>query len=136
VASVVCLSDIEIDPISQDERIKDRPCVIVLAVQQAAGGRVVTVAPVTRSPPRNADDGIELPPAVERRFGVNDQRSWIIATEANRFLWPGPDPRPISPHRPDVVAYGGLPRQLRLQLTDRISKLHRNPRSYMVRREP
>jgi hypothetical protein len=119
----------------RQERIKDRPCVIVLAVQQEADGRVVTVAPVTRSHPGDADDGTELPLAVKRRPGLDDQRSWISA-EANRFLWPGSDLRPISPNRPEVFDYCGLPRKLMLQLIDRMSQLHRTGRSRMVRGEP
>jgi hypothetical protein len=120
----------------REEGIKDRPCVIVLAVRQEAGGRIVTVAPVTHLPPASPDDGIELPHAVKRRLGLDEQRSWIMATEVNRFLWPGPDLRPISPRQPNVFAYGGLPRKLMLQLIDRISSLHRNGRIRAVRREP
>jgi hypothetical protein len=105
-------------------------------VQQEAGGHLVTVAPVTRSPPGNADDGIELSLAVKRRLGLDDRNSWIIATEANRFLWFGSDLRPISPHHPDVFAYGGLPRKLVPQLIDRISQRHRSGRSHMEHWEP
>jgi hypothetical protein len=119
-----------------EEGAKDRPCVIVLAVQQEEGGRIVTVAPITHRPPGDAHDGIELPLAVKRRLGLDDQRSWIVATEVNRFLWPGPDLRPISPNRPNEFAYGGLPRKLMHQLIDRISELHRNGRLRMVPREP
>jgi hypothetical protein len=54
--------------------------------------------------------GIELLLAVKRRLGLDDQRSWVMATEVNRFLWPGPDLRPISPRYPSEFAYGGLPR--------------------------
>jgi hypothetical protein len=108
----------------------------VLAVRQEAGGRIVTVAPVTHSSPGRPDDGIELPQAVKHRLGLDEPRSWIIATEVNRFLWPGPGLRPISPRHPNVFAYGGLPRKLMLQLIDRISTLHRNGWISAVRREP
>jgi mRNA-degrading endonuclease toxin of MazEF toxin-antitoxin module len=118
-----------------EEGVKDRPCVIVLAVQEEEGGRIVTVAPITHTPPENAADGIELPIAVKQRLGLDDQRSWIMATELNRFLWPGPDLRPVSPNRPNEFAYGGLPRKLMLRLVDRISELHQNGRFRMVRRD-
>jgi hypothetical protein len=108
----------------------------VLTVRQEVGGRFVTVAPVTHSSPGRPEGGIELPLAVKRRLGLDEQRSWIIATEVNRFLWPGPDLRPISPRHPKLFAYGGLPRKLMLQLIDRISTLHRNGRISAVRREP
>jgi hypothetical protein len=32
-----------------------------------------------------------------------------VLTEANRFLWPGPDLRPARPGDPASVAYGPLP---------------------------
>jgi hypothetical protein len=109
----------------------------VLAVQrQEDGERIVTVAPITHRPPGDANDGVELPLAVKRRLGLDDQRSWIIATEVNRFLWPGPDWRPISPNHPNEFAFGGLPNKLMHQLIDRISELHRKGRIRMVPREP
>lgn len=95
----------------------------------------MTVAPITHTPPGTADDGIELPLVVKRRLGLDDHRSWIKATEVSRFLWPGPDLRPISPTRPSEFAYGGLPRKVMLRLVDRISELHRTGGFRMVRRD-
>lgn len=114
--------------------IKDRPCVVVLAVREEEGERVVTVAPITHTPPRNANDAIALPVATQRRLGLDEERSWIVATEVNRFLWPGPDMRPIS-GRPGEFAYGSLPRQIMLQLRQRIAELHRDRRFRMVQRD-
>ena len=48
----------------QDEGRKDRPCVIVLAVDRGADGLIVTVVPVTHVPPADPSLAIELPPAV------------------------------------------------------------------------
>lgn len=118
----------------REEGIKDRPCVVVLAVREEEGERVVTVAPVTHTPPRHARDAVELPPATKRRLGLDDSRSWIIATEVNRFIWPGPDLRQV-PGRPGEFAYGSLPRQLMLQVRERITQLHRDQRIRMVRRD-
>jgi hypothetical protein len=118
----------------RDEGVKDRPCVVVLAVRQEEGERIVTVAPITHTPPRRAKDAIELPAATKRRLGLDDERSWIVATELNRFLWPGPDLRPV-PGRPGAFTYGGLPKQLMLQLRERIAELHRDRRFRMVRRD-
>lgn len=117
-----------------EEGVKDRPCVVVLAVNQEDGERVVTVAPITHAPPRYPKDAVELPTATKRRLGLDDARSWIVATEMNRFLWPGPDLRPI-PRRPGVFAYGSLPRQLMLQLRDRVAELHRDRQFRTVLRE-
>ena len=118
----------------REEGVKDRPCVVVLAVRHHAGERIVTVAPVTHTPARRPGEAVELPAATKRRLGLDDARSWIVATEVNRFLWPGPDLRPI-PGKPGVFAYGNLPRQLMLELRQRISELHRNRQLRMVSRE-
>ncbi len=118
----------------REEGAKDRPCVVVLAVKLEDGERIVTVAPITHTPPRDAPDAVELPAATKRRLGLDDARSWIVATELNRFLWPGPDLRPV-PGKPGIFAYGGLPRQLMVQLRDRIADLHRDRRFRLVRRD-
>lgn len=47
----------------RDEGVKDRPCVVVLAVRQGEGERIVTVAPVTRTPPGDPPGtGLNCPP--------------------------------------------------------------------------
>lgn len=45
-------------------------------------------------------------------LGLDDERSWIVLTEGNRFTWPGPDLRPAVPGDVTSVAYGELPRGL------------------------
>lgn len=117
----------------REEGVKDRPCVVVLAISEEDGERVVTVAPITHVPPRHPKDAIELPMGTKRRLGLDDARSWIIATEMNRFLWPGPDLRSV-PGQPGAFAYGALPRQLMLQLRQRIFELHRDRRFRIVSR--
>lgn len=57
----------------------------------------VIVLPVTHPPPRPPDEEVEPPPATERRLGLDEERSWVITSEANSFLWPGP--RPALPAR-------------------------------------
>lgn len=118
----------------REEGLKDRPCVVVLAISQKEGEPLVTVAPISHVPPRHSREAIELPLATKRRLGLDDERSWIVATEVNRFLWPGPDLRPV-PGRPGAFAYGSLPRQLMLQLRERIFELHRDRRFHMVWRD-
>jgi hypothetical protein len=87
---------------------KDRPCAIVLAACDEDGDTVVYVVPITHSPPSH-DSAIELPAAAKRRLGLDAERSWIVTTEVNRFVWPGYDLRPISRDSPDAFAYGYLP---------------------------
>lgn len=90
---------------------KDRPSVIILAVTDTRdGGRMVTVLPITHRPPDPPGGGIELPTAVKRHLKLDDQRSWVMITEGNRFRWPGYDLRPI-PGGADH-SYGFLPPNL------------------------
>jgi prevent-host-death family protein len=37
--------------------------------------------------------GIELPGRVKRRLKLDDARSWVVLSEWNEFVWPGPDLR-------------------------------------------
>lgn len=93
----------------QEEGVKDRPCAIVLATADDAGGQVVTVLPISHTPPTNPLFAVELPAAVKRRLKLDDERSWVILAEANRFTWPGPDLRPLRPGDAQSTAYGPLP---------------------------
>jgi hypothetical protein len=93
----------------QEEALNHRPCVIVLAVEEVDGEKVVIVAPITHAPPRNADTAVELPATTRRRLGLDDARSWIITDDLNRFIWPGVDLRPTAQGE---FAYGLLPRAL------------------------
>jgi hypothetical protein len=96
----------------REEGVKDRPCAIILAVTDDEGHRVVTVLPITHSPPDRRVASIEIPFATKQRLGLDAERSWIVLTEANRFLWPGPDLRPTTAGDFASVAYGLLPKGL------------------------
>lgn len=104
----------------RDEGVKDRPCVVVLAVEEAGVDLIVYVAPVTHSPPRKSDEAVELPAATKRRLGMDGAPSWIVSTELNRFVWPGPDLRPIPGRSPQTVVYGFIPGTLLRRLRDQI----------------
>ena len=89
---------------------------IVLAIEKPADGTImVRVAPITHSAPHVAATALEIPPAVKRHLGLDDERSWIILDEVNEFAWPGFDLRPIPPSR-DRFTYGFLPPRLFDQL--------------------
>jgi hypothetical protein len=113
-----------------DDR-KDRPCVVVLSVEDRDGGMWVTVAPITHARPTEPDWAVELPTATKARLGLDEDRSWIIATETNWFLWPSPDLRPIGRERPARFAYGYLPARLVIAIREKLAT-RRNLR--MVRR--
>jgi hypothetical protein len=91
-----------------EEGRKDRPSVIVLAVERAGDdATLVTVLPITHSAPTDARSAIEIPLPVKRHLGLDDDRSWIVVAEGNEFLWPGYDLRQ-RPHT-DRYDYGLLP---------------------------
>jgi hypothetical protein len=69
----------------------------------------VAVLPITHAPPSDPELAIEIPPATKRRLGLDDKRSWVMLSEANRFIWPRPDLRPARPGDAARVAYGLLP---------------------------
>ena len=90
---------------------KNRPCVIVVAVENKEGATVVTVAPITHSAPLDASVGIEIPPRVKQHLGLDDERSWVLLQEVNTFTWPGYDLRPIASGE-TRIDYGFLPPKL------------------------
>lgn len=98
----------------QEEGVKDRPCAIVLLSQTEEDGDVVTVLPITHTPPSrsDADLAIQIPPATKRRLGLDEERSWIVFSEANRFVWPGPDLRMARNGDASSTLCGMLPESL------------------------
>lgn len=94
------------------EARKDRPCVVVLAVRQEADRTVrVRVVPMTDTP-HDAERAVAVPAKVKRHLGLDADASWIVLDEANEFVWPGVDLRPISRQKPGVWTYGVLPQEL------------------------
>ena len=76
------------------------------------------VAPITHSE-HASDKAIEIPAEVRQLLGLDEDRSWIIATELNRFTWPGPDIR-LAPTG-ETPFYGTIPAKLFGQLRQAIS---------------
>jgi hypothetical protein len=93
----------------QDEGVKDRPCAVILVTVNEEGERVVTVLPITHTPRSDPTLAVEIPAAVKRRLKLDDERSWVVLTEANRFIWPGPDLSPARPGDLASISYGLLP---------------------------
>lgn len=108
----------------REEAHKDRPSVIVLAVEQEADdATIVTVLPITHSVPVGATAAIEIPQPVKRHLGLDDDRSWIVVAEGNEFLWPGYDLRRV-PHG-DRYEYGFLPPRFFNRVLDAFDACHR-----------
>lgn len=96
----------------QDEGVKDRPCAIILARQIVEDETQVVVLPVTHEAPSNPQDAIEIPLETKQRLGLDSDRSWVVITEANSFIWPGPDLRPKKAGDGTTdIAYGLLPQK-------------------------
>jgi len=74
---------------------KDRPCAVLLTTANKDGQQIATALPITHTKPTDERLAVEIPPRTKARLGLDDARSWIILTEANRFQWSGPDLRPI-----------------------------------------
>jgi hypothetical protein len=108
-----------------EEGAKARPCAIVAAKQIIEGREVVTVLPITHSPPSDPGEAIEIPASIKKHLGLDDLRSWIVVTETNDFLWPGADLRPaISGKALSRFVYGMLPPNFYAHVRDRVLQAH------------
>ena len=115
----------------KEEGLKDRPVVVVLArIIEGELTRLI-VAPITHLEPPNGG-GVELPPAVKRHLGLDDERSWIISTEVNQFIWPGPDIRPAK--GAETPLYGAIPAKLFDHLKGQISDNAQNKQAVITKR--
>jgi uncharacterized protein YifN (PemK superfamily) len=97
----------------QEEGVKDRPVVVVLSVQQVNGETVISVCPVTSQTPEDTSMAVQMPSQVKNHLGLTDRpASFIITTEINRFVWPGPDIRPFEHMGRMDILYGQIPATL------------------------
>ena len=94
----------------REEGQKDRPCAIVVAVRRGEADETrVLVVPLTHSPPADSSDAVEIPTRIKEQLRLDAERSWLVVSEWNDFVWPGPDLRPVPGADPASVAYGFLP---------------------------
>lgn len=110
-----------------EEGRKDRPCAVVAARQIIAGREVVTVVPITHTPPHDPAEAVVIPASLKAHLGLDDAPAWIVITETNDFLWPGPDIRPGT-------VYGMLPPRFFAHIRDRILQTHLQRKLSRVRR--
>lgn len=120
--------------LGREEGSKDRPCAIVMAVVDQVGDQEVLVLPITHTPPSNPADAIEIPAATGKRLHLDSERSWIVISEANEFVWPGPDLRVLPGRDESSIAYGTLPPRFFSFIRDRFLERDRreNPRACHV----
>ena len=118
----------------REEGVKDRPCAIVMAIGTVQDRQRVIVLPITHTAPQPPDEGIELPQATKARLGLDSERSWVIVSEGNDFIWPGPDLRPLAGEGPESVAYGYLPPRLFQTIQSRFLAYARSRQASMTKR--
>ena len=119
----------------RDEGQKDRPCAIIAAIRVDEDGDArVLVLPVTHNPPDHPDLAVEIPAKVKQRLKLDDARSWVMLSEWNEFVWPGPDLRRLPNADESSVAYGMAPPSLYAIIRDRFLALARSRAAARVRR--
>jgi len=119
----------------REEGVKDRPCAIILVLLREGEHPIVRVLPVTHSPPADPTDALEIPLPTKQRLGLDSERSWVILSEANDFIWPGPDLRPAVGGDPSTVAYGMLPPRFMAVLRERLARRRREKLAVTTRTE-
>jgi hypothetical protein len=118
----------------REEGTEDRPCAIVLLSQTQDGEPYVTVLPITHVPPADPSLAVEIPLPTKRRLGLDEDRSWVLLSEANRFIWPGPDLQPVPRSDAGSAAYGLLPYRLFETIRQKLLAAIRARRSSVVHR--
>ncbi|MEO6433896.1 MAG: hypothetical protein ABIO29_07970 [Sphingomicrobium sp.] len=96
----------------------------MIVAQRRIGDHLqLLVSPIThRQPP--AGEGVRLPLRVKQHLDLDAEPSWIVTTEINQFVWPGPDVRIVEGRGTPV--YGAIPaalfEQVRQQIGDNVEK--------------
>jgi hypothetical protein len=108
----------------REEGLKDRPCVIIVARQVMADRTLVTVVPVTHTAPTDQEAAVEIPLQIKARLRLDQLPSWIVLSEVNDFIWPGPDLRHVAGSSPPRFDYGVLPPGFFRTVRDRLLALH------------
>lgn len=94
----------------QEDARKDRPSLVVaLSVHREDGNTEVLALAITHTRLFDTSQAIILPADVKKHLGLDTEPSWIVTTEANAFIWPGPDIRPIPGRKPSAFVYGRIP---------------------------
>ena len=109
----------------REQGVKDRPCAIILVLLREGEHPIVRVLPVTHSQPADLADALEIPLPTKQRLGLDPERSWVVLSEANDLIWPGPDLRPAVIGDPSTVAYGMLPPGFMRVLRERLAQRRR-----------
>ena len=107
--------------------------VTVLAIERTDDTALITVLPITHSPPpKEPASAIEIPATIKRHLGLDDERSWIVVSEGNEFDWPGYDLRKIP--GTDRYDCGFLPPRFFSSVVEAFQEWHRKNKGKMTSR--
>ncbi|WP_375554679.1 hypothetical protein [Roseovarius mucosus] len=97
---------------------KDRPSIVILT---SDNGKFL-VAPITH---RGAVEmtGLEIPTKLKRQLGLDEDKSWVVASDLNRFTWPGFDLRKVPGADKDTCIYGSVPPEFLSQIRSLLASL-------------
>ena len=112
---------------------KDRPTCLVAASDGQANPRYVVLLPITHSPPSGDTVGIEIPHAVKKAIGLDNEPSWVIVSEYNVDEWPNAGLSQI-PGKPGAYIYGFMPPKLFRSVKQLFVELISQKRSKSVKR--
>ena len=123
------------DELGQEEGRKDRPALVLAVAIHVRGdeSRVLALA-VTHTPPAHPDEAVELPGDIKSQIGLDADASWVNTAEANEFVWPGPDIRPVPGRSPPTVVYGRVPRGFLVRVVKSYSANRLGQRTRIVAR--
>ncbi len=115
-----------------EEGRKARPCVIVHKRLNEFDETEVFICPITHTPPDDLTQAKEIPLATKQRLKLDDDQSWIITREVNRFTWQGPDVRKTQFGE---LAYGYLPQGLIKTTIEQVRENARNRNLNVIDRD-
>ncbi len=121
----------------QERGMKDRPCAIILATKpREDGSKEVVLCPITHSPPRGSESGVEIPLKVARHLGLDGERSWIKTHQVNTAVWEADRlPYGVTPARDGEWSFGQLPQVLGRQAFEQVREHSRERTLAQVRRD-
>ena len=88
------------------ERAKGSSRVVVVLCIERQAGNLILVSVGHHTAPEMLPSRSKIHLDVKKQLGLDRERSWVMLNELNRFIWPGPDIRPILGGAP---LYDALP---------------------------
>jgi hypothetical protein len=90
--------------------------------------------PFTTKEPRQGSAAVKVPARVRQHLGLGEARCWIVADELNRFIWPGPDIRPIRGRGDLSPFHGKIPAKLFEQVRTKLAQVAHGGRLKVTKR--